>query len=285
MTTYDPARRLVLTGLATVFAGGFGPFDEAFAPKPELLPDWAPLEPAHARTIDHSRWESLLQRRLVIDDAGVARMRYGDFSREDKTALWAYLADLGEISIRSYGRAEQLAYWINLYNAAVVRTVLDHYPVASIQDIDTSPGLFANGPWKAPAARVLGQPLSLDDIEHGVIRPVWQDARIHYALNCAALGCANLRAEAYRGARLEAQLDDQARTYVNSPRGVAFLADGGVSVSKIYAWFRADFGGDGGAVLAHLRRNAAPALAARLAAARTIAASHYDWALNDAAAG
>ncbi len=85
-------------------------------------------------------------------------------------------------------RAEQFPFWINLYNALTVKVVLDHYPVEIIRDIDISPGLFADGPWGKKLVTVEGEALSLDDIEHRILRPIWKDPRLHYVLNCAALG-------------------------------------------------------------------------------------------------
>jgi hypothetical protein len=124
--------------------------------------------------------------------------------------------------------------------------------------------------------------MSLDDIEHGTMRPTFRDPRVHYAVNCASIGCPNLRPRAFTAARLEAELDDAARAFVNHPRGVSVLADGRLRVSSIYHWFREDFGGDDAGVIAHLRRHAAPPLATRLASAMAIAGHDYDWTLNDA---
>ncbi len=178
-------------------------------------------------------------------------------------------------------RTEQLAYWINLYNALTVKVVLDHHPLPSIRDISISPGLFSSGPWGAELVRVEGEPIRLDDIEHRILRPLWQDSRVHYALNCASLGCPNLAREAFTAENTERLLDAGARAYVNHPRGVS-LVNGRLGVSSIYVWFEEDFGGEAG-VLAHLRRYADPKLAASLAPAAAIDDDAYDWSLNDAA--
>ncbi|MGE0517333.1 MAG: DUF547 domain-containing protein, partial [Hyphomicrobiaceae bacterium] len=157
----------------------------------------------------------------------------------------------------------------------------DRYPVKSIKDISLGNGLFgafSRGPWKAKVLTIRGLELSLDDIEHGILRPVFKDPRVHYAVNCASIGCPNLRGEALTGAKLSSQLDDGARLYVNHPRG-ARLVNGELVVSSIYDWFKSDFGDDG--VLAHLRKYATPDLAARLKAATSINGYQYDWTLND----
>jgi hypothetical protein len=162
--------------------------------------------------------------------------------------------------------------------------VLDHDPVDSIRDIDISPGWFADGPWGKKLITVDGSDLSLDDIEHRILRPIWRDPRVHYAVNCAALGCPNLRPRPFTADRLDRMLTEGARAYVNHPRG-ARMTDDGLVVSSIYVWFQADFGGDDAGVIAHLKRYAKPGLAADLGAARGIDDHRYDWALNDANPG
>ncbi|MEM9735077.1 MAG: DUF547 domain-containing protein, partial [Pseudomonadota bacterium] len=167
---------------------------------------------------------------------------------------------------------------INLYNAVTVDLVLDAYPVASIRRVGA--GLLPTGPWGAPVVSVQGKALSLNDIEHAIVRPIWQDARVHYGFNCAAAGCPNLASEAYRGATVDALLDENARSFINDPRGFRD-EDGRLVASKIYAWFKEDFGGSDAGVLAHARRYAGPALAARLEGATRIDRYAYDWSLND----
>ena len=123
-----------------------------------------------------------------------------------------------------------------------------------------------------------GVPVSLDDIEHRILRPIWRDPRIHYAVNCATVGCPNLQPLAYGAANAERLLSDAARAYVNHPRGVR-LGDDALVVSSLYVWYADD---EEAGVIAHLARFAAPALRARLQSARGIADHAYDWALNDA---
>jgi hypothetical protein len=159
--------------------------------------------------------------------------------------------------------------------------VLEHYPVDSIRKIAISPGLFSAGPWGKKLVTVEGKALSLDDIEHRILRPIWRDPRIHYAVNCAALGCPNLQPEAFTADNEEALLERAAHDYVNHPRG-ATVADGKLTVSSIYVWYQADFGGTDRGVIAHLQHYAAPALAAALAPIERIGADRYDWSLNDA---
>ncbi|MGI9411758.1 MAG: DUF547 domain-containing protein, partial [Hyphomicrobiaceae bacterium] len=127
---------------------------------------------------------------------------------------------------------------------------------------------------------VAGQDLSLDDIEHGILRPIFRDPRVHYAVNCASIGCPNLRLAAFTGANLEKELDAGARDYINSPRGLVFRG-GKTTASSIYKWFQEDFGGNQAGVLAHVKKYANNKVKAKLAKTRQIDDFAYDWGLND----
>lgn len=284
-------RRQLLTALVLSGAGGglsmawpcrrararlFG------APAAELWPRWQAHDPASNATIDHAGWTALLGRHVSQGPDGINRVAYARWRDADRESLAQYLDRLAGIAISTHNRNEQFAYWVNLYNALTIQVVLDHYPIDSIRDIDISPGLFASGPWGAELITVEGQALTLDDIEHRILRPIWRDPRIHYAVNCASLGCPDLRRAAFTGAGLDAMLDAAARTYINHPRG-AQARDGRLIASSIYDWFQEDFGGAESGVIAHLRRHADPALSASLAGITSIADHRYDWALNDAA--
>ncbi|MBM3518764.1 MAG: DUF547 domain-containing protein [Alphaproteobacteria bacterium] len=258
---------------------GAGPVSAA--PKSELWERWLPHDPASTRAVDHAPWQTFLDRYVLAAPDGSTRVAYGRVTAEDRAALAAYLDALSAVAVGGLARGEQRAYWINLYNALTVRVVLDHFPVASIRDIDISPGLFADGPWGRKLVRVEGEALSLDDVEHRILRPIWRDPRIHYALNCASLGCPDLLPRAFTSANAEALLDEGARRFVNHPRGAAPI-EGRLTVSSIYVWFKEDFGGDDAGVIAHLRAFADPALAERLAGVRRIGDHAYDWRLNAA---
>lgn len=231
--------------------------------------------------VDHGAWDAFLEKYVSTDAAGVNRVAYGAVTDEDRAALMKYLEHLAGVHVTKLNRAEQLAFWINLYNAHTVALVIDNYPVDSIRDIGS--GLLSTGPWKEEYILAYGEVLSLDDIEHGIVRPIFSEPRIHYALNCAAYSCPNLGTRAYRGGELDAQLDAAARAYVADPRGVQVDERGRLTVSKIYSWFREDFGKSQANVLAHIRQYASEELKAELADRRKINRYEYDWALNDAA--
>ena len=122
---------------------------------------------------------------------------------------------MAAVRVSGLGRDEQCAYWINLYNALTLEVVLDHYPVDSIRDIDISPGLFSQGPWGKKLITVEGEQVSLNDIEHRILRPIWRDPRIHYAINCASLGCPNLQPRPFTGRTLDHALDLAAMRFVD----------------------------------------------------------------------
>jgi len=239
---------------------------------------FADYRPGSRLEVDHSVWGDLLSR--YLDDAhpsGVNRFDYAGVTAADRRRLRDYLEALESTDLAALDRDEQMAYWINFYNALTVEVILDHYPVDSIRDISL-PG-SRGGPWKAPLVRVGGADLSLDDIEHGILRPIWADPRIHYAVNCASIGCPNLAPRPYTAARLEAMLEAAARDYINHPRGVD--ADGRrIQISSIYKWYGEDFG-DRDGLVAHLRRYADGDTAAALRDADGRFRYDYDWSLNE----
>jgi hypothetical protein len=133
--------------------------------------------------------------------------------------------------------------------------------------------------WGAKLLTVEGEKLSLDDIEHRILRPIWQDERIHYAVNCASLGCPNLPAAAYTSENTAALLEQGAKEYINHTRGVA-LTGGKLRVSSIYVWFQEDFGGDAEGLMEHWQKYANPPLAGALEKYKGGLSHDYDWRLN-----
>ena len=249
------------------------------APRAELWEMWTPHNAESEATVDHSVWDAFLQKHIV-NRGGIHLLIYSRVSDADRAALADYVSALEGVDVLSHNRAEQRAFWINLYNALTAKVVLDHYPVGSIREIDISPGVFSSGPWGKKLAEVSGEGLSLDDIEHRILRPIWKDARIHYAVNCASIGCPNLAARAFTPANTEELLDQGARDYINHPRG-ARVEGGRLHVSSIYEWFKDDFGGDDAGVISHLRDFAAAELKERLENITSISDDDYDWTLNE----
>ena len=253
----------------------------AAAPKAELWARWQAHDSASKKVVDHSAWDQFLSYYLVTNHpSGINRVRYGAVSPEDRRNLHAYLDRLQQTRVSELNRPEQMAYWINLYNALTVRVVLEHYPVSSIRHIDISPGWLSRGPWGAKLLRIEDEEVSLDDIEHRILRPIWQDERIHYALNCASIGCPDLQPQAFTAANTDALLNQAAHNYVNHPRGVT-VRDHRLHLSSIYDWFLADFGGNRDGIMHHLKTYAEPTLVKQLEIFSGRFVYDYDWGLNE----
>ncbi len=231
-----------------------------------------------AEQTQHAAWTDLLQEYVRPARDGVNRFDYGALkgAPEDRAALQAYIDSFATLDFDALTRDEAFAAWANLYNAVTVRHIIERYPVGSIRD-----GYLFTGPWKEVTVVADGAEISLDGIEHDVLRAQWNDPRVHYAVNCASIGCPNLLEEAWQAESLDADLDVAARDYVNHPRGVIVRDDGTLKVSRIYKWFREDFGGSDTGVIAHLREYADEELSAALGGDVRIRGHQYDWSLND----
>lgn len=251
-----------------------------------------PLRAQQGFDHSHGAWTALLKKHVVLLRNGQAsQMRYAGMA-SDHAALKSYLDSLSAVSassFASFGKPQQMAFLINAYNAFTVELILTRYPkLDSIKDLGS---LFAS-PWKPKWVPLLGDKLSLDDIEHGRLRARgrYDDPRIHFAVNCASIGCPMLREEAFVAERLHAQLDEQALRFL-SDRTRNRFADGKLEMSKIFDWYGEDFrlGHRGITSLpSYLARFAdaladAPADRERIKAQKAdIGFLDYDWKLNDA---
>ncbi|GAB2189056.1 DUF547 domain-containing protein [Sessilibacter sp. MAH1] len=247
------------------------------APTSELIDFWDESDEENTNTIDHSKWQTVLDAYLVSNHpSGINRFNYKAVSKADKSALESYINDLKKTDPREYSLAEQKAYWINLYNALTVNLILDNYPVKSITKLG---GFFSFGPWDKEIITIEGETLTLNNIEHGILRPIWKDNRIHYAVNCASMGCPNLSATAFTAENTEALLDQSAKDYVNHTRGVKIEGDK-MQVSSIYEWYKVDFGGTDASLIEHLKLYAEPQLQEKLNSFSGKITDSYDWSLN-----
>ena len=270
-------RRTALMTFAAVAGVSALPGVAMAAPSSSLIDShWQ--QSGSAGDIDNSAWANFLSRYVRPGSNGVNLLAYGSVTPEDKQALKSYIASMEAARPTAMTRDAAMAFWINLYNAETVDVILDNYPVDSIRQVGG--GLFSRGPWDDKVVTVEGRELSLNDIEHGILRPVWNnDPRIHYAVNCASIGCPDLATQPYTAASLSGMLDQAARTYINHPRGA--LVDGGrLYVSSIYEWYKVDFGGNDAGVIAHMRQYASGSLAGALGTVSSIHADRYDWDLN-----
>jgi hypothetical protein len=271
-------RHIAVAALSIMLLSGFSLFDSLLAPKAELWPKWQTHDATNKRTLDHRVWDEFLKSHVTVGEDGIHRVAYAKAATESKAALYAYLDSLRQAQVHKLNRAEQMAFWINLYNALTVRVVLDFHPVQSIRDINLGGSLFGSGPWDKKLIRIEGEMLSLNDIEHRILRPIWNEPRLHYVLNCAALGCPNLARRAYRAASMEQMLIRAAKAFVNHPRGLT-INDGELTLSKIYSWYADDFGGEQG-VLTHLSAYANSDTDTKLMLSNGVSGYEYDWRIN-----
>ena len=233
--------------------------------------------PKGSGNFDHSAFDALLKTYVKPDSAGYNRVDYKGLQSQ-ATTLKTYIASLEAASPSKMGADAAHAFWINTYNAKTLDVILDHFPVKSIKDIKLGGGgLFGSGPWSADILTVEGTALSLDDVEHRIVRAIFNDPMSHYGLNCASYSCPNLMPTAYTASNLNALLDTSGSQYINHPRGVS-VENGRVQASKIYSWYGDDWGGKD-AVRAHWLKYANPDLTAALAGAASVR-YNYDWSLN-----
>ena len=257
------------------------------APKSDLWPRWQSHNAENSELIDHSAWQIFLDNYLVSNQlntesstiAGINLVRYAAVSKKARGLLNNYLKTLESTAVTSFSRAQQRAFWINLYNASTVNLILEHYPLESITKISFS--FFSFGPWDEELLTVEGEELSLNDIEHRILRPIWRDPRIHYALNCASLGCPNLLPQAFTELNTESLLEQGARDYINHPRG-ADVQNDSIILSKIYEWYQADFGANEAGVLLHLQQYSTKERLKFWPTDELEIEYQYDWRLNAA---
>jgi hypothetical protein len=229
------------------------------------------------KTFDHSAYDELLgehvrQREGLVDYAGLD---------EDEEKLDSYLESIASADLASLGREEQLALLINAYNAYTLKLIIENYPeIESIREIDA--------PWETARYTVGGFELSLDDIEHGIIRPVYKDPRIHFAVNCASIGCPPLRASAYEGADVDEQLDVATQDTLRDERYVRLEGDT-LYLNKIFKWYGEDFIDDDfrnsaatvPRFVARYAREEVAELVEKEGGSPTVSFLEYDWSLND----
>lgn len=200
---------------------------------------------------------------------------YSGFKKEEEK-LNQYLKALEKTDSKKLSRNEQFAFYVNAYNAWTIKLILSGYPgIKSIKDL----GNFFQSPWKKKLCRIDGQTLTLDDIEHKILRPRFQDPRVHFAINCASKSCPPLLSEPYRGSILDQQLDSTVRAFINDP-AKNHLNGGTLYVSKIFKWFAKDFNDD---IIEFIIKYAQDNFKKRLASEQgkiTIKYLDYDWSLN-----
>jgi hypothetical protein len=225
-----------------------------------------------SRPVTHELWDALLQKHVRTD----GMVDYKGFVR-DSNELNRYLRVLESAhpNDKSWSRNEQMAYWINAYNAYTIQLIVRNYPVASIKDIKGGIA-FVNSVWDMKFIRIQGFTYDLNNIEHNILRPVFKDARIHAAINCASFSCPKLFPEAYTADKLDAQLDTAMRGFVND-RLRNRISPEKAEISEIFKWFKGDFERDGS-----LRDFLNKYSEVKITEKTDISHIDYDWALNEA---
>ncbi len=212
--------------------------------------------------VSHEAWNKLLQQNV----SATGKVNYQAIKR-NVSALNDYLDELAQNPVQSsWSRAEQMAYWINAYNAFTVKLIVDNYPVKSIMD------LHGGKPWEVKWIKLGGKTYSLNQIENDILRPKYKDARIHFAVNCAAKSCPPLLNKAWTAANLTSNLDGQARKFINNSQYNQLSANG-VKISKIFEWYASDFGN----IIEYLNQYSTT----KVSTDATVSYNEYNWSLNN----
>jgi hypothetical protein len=218
----------------------------------------------------HQQWDKLLKKHVntsgLVDYKGI---------QKDKAELDAYLKTLSDNAPQaSWSENEQKAYWINAYNAYTVSLILMHYPVKSIKDI-AGKIYKINTAWDIQFINIGGKKYDLNNIEHGMLRKKFNDPRIHFAIVCASMSCAKLRRDAYMPAKLDAQLDEAGRDFLNNKLKNRISADK-AELSKYFSWYKGDFTKNGS-----LENFINKYSVTQISAKTKISYLDYDWSLNE----
>ena len=279
-------RKLLTVAALALFPGFVSACSSTPAlPEQSSRPTSRPAQDAAAKfDHEHTQWTAILKKHVDGDRFDYAAIQ------KDPSALDAYIATLNAVTsqqLQSWTEDQRMAFWINVYNANTVKLVSGKYPLKSIRDL----GTVLNKVWNKrfidmPALNPSGKnkKLSLDDVEHKILRPRFEDARVHAAVNCASESCPPLRAEAFVAKRLDAQLDEQVRLWLaDETRNQFDLAGGKMRVSEIFKWFKEDFVRDGQSVAGWIAEYAPDKVAEALKSGTKLKLGYldYSWKLND----
>lgn len=236
-----------------------------------FLSIWISFSSFGQEHLAHTQWTALLQKH--VDDKG--HVNYKGF-KADENKLNAYLTVLRENHpTKDWKKEDQLAFWINAYNAFTVKLIVKNYPVKSIKDLGGSIYKI-NTAWDIKFIKIGDETYDLNNIEHGIIRKEFNEPRIHLAVNCASVSCPKLRNEAYVGATLDAQLDDQASDFIND-KSKNRITNSTAELSKIFTWFKGDFDTEDSNVIKFINQYSK----VKITEKTEISYLDYDWNLNE----
>ena len=211
------------------------------APAAQYWGFWDISDESSVKTIDHSVWDRILSDYTVADaEAGLVNFRYGDLSKADLNVLKTYVRQMEKMDPRAYTRIEQKAYWMNMYNALSVLAVVENFDKLKAQGFSRSLPVDA---WDKKRIKVAKQKLSLNDIEHRILRPIWKDHRVLFGLNCASRDCPNLPSRAFTASNIKVQLKEAGSRFINNEHGLRY-ADGVLHASRMFRDYLNDFAAD-----------------------------------------
>jgi Protein of unknown function, DUF547 len=228
---------------------------------------------SNSKPINHALYDSLLHK--YVDSEGL--VDYKGFIK-DSVAFNSYLNLLSENypNEKNWTKEERLAYWLNAYNAFTIKLICNYYPVASIKDVKS--GIpFVSDTWTIEFFSIEGKKYNLNNIEHGIVRPKFNDPRVHCALNCASMSCPKLLSEAYRAEKLNEQLDAQVRVFLKDPSRNKIISTEKAELSKIFTWFEGDFKKVSPSVIAFINKYSEVQLSEKA----KLDYLDYDWKLNE----
>ncbi len=250
------------------------------APKAELIKFWDDEEPASAIQVNHDAWQEILT--LYVDDqhaSGINRFDYEAVTAGDALKIKTYLDYLQKMEPRQLNSLEAQAFWINLYNAIMVDKIVDAYQSGSSRAVNRLlRGGVRSTRWNRNVAEVVMQKISLDDIEHGILRPMWKDPRIHFVLVTGALSGANVLKTAFNGENNEVLLEQAKNDFFSHPKSVR-VENGRIVLNSVFNWYAEDFASNKSALLQYIQENAPEATRqAMTGLSRT--SFDYNWDLN-----
>lgn len=241
------------------------------APKAKMIGFWNDSEATSQLSIDNSKWQAILSK--YVDDnhsSGVNRFNYAQVTESDKQLLIDYLNYMQQMDPRQLNPSNQKAFWLNLYNATVVSAILAK-DASSIKSL--------NNVWKKKRLEVTRQPMSLDDIEHGVIRPLYNDPRIHFAITPATIGSGDILATPYTGDNVEQLLEENTKRFFNNSNKGVYIEGNKLVVSSIFKWYKSDFGGSNDGIKVFIKRYVDEDMKLKIDQIKKIS-YQYNWELN-----
>ena len=228
---------------------------------------------SESKPVSHAIYDSLLRNHVNTE----GYVNYKGFIKDSvKFKSYLDLLSKNHPNDKNWSRDERLAYWLNAYNAFTIKLICDHYPLKSIKDVKKGIPLVSDT-WTIDFIKIEGKTYNLNNIEHGIVRPKFEDPRVHFALNCASRGCPPLLNEAFVADKLNAQLDARAKTFINDGTHNKITSSNKAEVSKLFTWFSGDFKKASSSVIGFLNRFSN----VKLKENADLSYSDYDWNLNE----